>query len=152
MSLNLLPILEAAQTHAAASGHFDRVTGHEPKNPPGRGLTAAIWVQRIGPVPAGSGLRSTSGRVELRVRLLSLMLQEPQDAIDPNLTDALDALFVAYSGDFTLGGLVMQVDLLGAYGTPLSSVAGYLSISNQMHRIYDITLPCIVSDLWDQAP
>jgi hypothetical protein len=32
------------------------------------------------------------------------MIQEPQDAIDPLILDAANALFTAYNGDFELGG------------------------------------------------
>jgi hypothetical protein len=55
------------------------------------------------------------------------MAQEPQDAIDPNLTDALSALIAAYSGDFDLGGPVRDVDLLGAISPGLSARAGYIN-------------------------
>lgn len=153
MALDISGILGAAQDHALASGHFATVNGHEPKNAPtGGGITAAVWVQHIGPVPAGSGLRQTSGRVELRVRVYTSMLSDPQDAIDPDVMAAVDALMSAYSGDFTLGGLIRNVDLLGAHGTGLSAQAGYLNQDGRLFRVLDITLPCIVNDLWEQTP
>jgi hypothetical protein len=52
------------------------------------------------------------------------MLTDPEDAIDPELLAAVDALMSAYSGDFQLGGLITQVDLLGAYGKPLGAERG----------------------------
>ena len=67
MSLDTTAIMNAVLSHAAASGYFDRVAGHEPKNAPGNGLSAAVWVDRIGPVPAGSGLAATSALVVLNV-------------------------------------------------------------------------------------
>lgn len=151
MSLNVTGILDGIVSHAMALGVFDRVQGHEPKNPPGHGLTMAVWVDRIGPQPGGSGLSVTTGRLEFIVRLYSNALQDPADAIDPNLLAAVDVLLAAYSGDFELGGTVRNIDLLGMQGTPLSGRAGYLTISSTMYRIFDITLPVIVNDLWSQS-
>lgn len=145
-------VTNAAVSHAAASGHFERVNLHEPKNAPGHGLTCAVWCQAVAPIPAASGLAATSGRLLFNVRIFSSMLQEPQDAIDPNVLKAVDRLLELYSGDFTLGGLVRNVDLLGAYGVPLSAQAGYQSIDKTMYRIMTINLPLVVSDLWSQSP
>lgn len=152
MSLDSNAIIDAVASHAAASGWFERVNRHEPKNAPGHGLTAAVWVDQLGPVPAGSGLRKTSARVVLNVRVFQNMLAEPQDEIDPNMMSAVDALMTAYSGDFELGGNVRNVDLLAQAGTPLAARSGYLHQDNRMFRIYDITLPLIVSDVWEQTP
>ena len=152
MAIDATGILDAVVSHALASGFFDRVNTHEPKSAPPSGLTCAIWVQSIGPVPLGSGLASTTGRLGLQVRLYTSMTAEPQDAIDPGLMRAVDGLLAAYSGDFELGGLVRNVDLLGAYGDPLSARAGYLNVDGKLMRIMDITLPLIVNDLWTQAP
>jgi hypothetical protein len=151
MALDITTILDAVESHALASGYFQTVNGHEPKSAPGTGLTAAVWVEQIGPARGGSGLNSTSARLALYVRLYTPMLQEPADAIDPNLMTALDALMAAYSGDFTLDGLVREVDLLGIHGDPLSARAGYLTTSGAEYRVMTITLPLIVSDLWEQA-
>ena len=153
MALAASAIVDAVASHAMASGLFDRVNMHEPKNAPGSGLTAAIWADTVGPVPAASGLASTSGRVVLKVRLYTNMMSEPQDAIDPTLLAAVDILLTAYSGDFTLGGLVRNVDLLGASGGGgLAAQAGYINVSGQMMRVYDITIPITCNDLWTPGP
>lgn len=150
--MDVLGILNAVQSHAAASGHFDRAIGtHEPKNAPGRGLTCAIWVQELRPIPARSGLNATSVRLTLNVRLYSSMIQEPQDAIDPNLTVATDDLMAAYSGDFELGGEAAYVDLLGAHGEPLAARAGYLPQDGRQFRVMTINMPVINDDHWPQA-
>lgn len=154
MSVSGKAIMSAVASHAAASGYFDRVTLHEPKNKPGNGLSAAVWVQFLGPVPAGSGLRATTALVLVNVRVMSNMLQEPQDEIDPNILDAVDALITAYSADFTLGGLVRNVDLLGQTGQRLQATAGYLPMGNPptMYRVMTINVPLIVNDAWEQTP
>lgn len=152
MSLGTQAIIDVALNHALTSGYFDRVNGHEPKNAPGNGLTAAVWIQSLRPVPSGSGLRATTGRLVVSVRIYSNMIQEPQDAIDPNIAAAVDALLSAYSGDFEFGANVRNVDLLGSAGVPLSAEAGYLNVSGTMYRVMTITLPLIINDLWSQAP
>lgn len=144
-------MLDSIVSHAMGLGVFERVNTSEPKNAPGNGPTAAIWLQHVGPLPAASGAARTSGRVEFTLRIYSNMLQEPQDAIDPGMLFALDVLFAAYSGDFDLGGTVRNVDLLGAHGHGLSAQAGYLSVDNKMFRVVDVTLPLIVNDMWDQV-
>lgn len=152
MAIDIESILDAVESHAQTLGIFDRVGMHEPKNAPGNGLSCWFWAQHIGPVPTGSGLAVTTGRLELMGRMASNMLQKPEDAIDPNMIRAVDALYSAYSGDFELGGNIRLVDLLGAYGTPLQARAGYLPMDGRTFRVYDVTLPLIVDDLWEQQP
>lgn len=150
-ALDITGILAAAQGHALASGLFERVNGHEPKNVPGQGITASMWVESIAPAPLHSGLSVTSGRIEISIRITTSMTQGPQDGIDPKITGAVDALLRAYSGDFTLGELVAVVDLLGHHGTALSARAGYIKQDEALLRAVTITLPLIVNDLWNQG-
>lgn len=151
MSLNLQAILDAVVSHALASGYFERVNQHEPKAAPGNGISAAVWVNNIAPAVGASGLTATSGRLELNVRVMQNMLKEPQDAIEPAVLAAVDALMSAYSGDFDLGGNVRNVDLLGQAGVPLSAQAGYLPIDGKLYRAMTIVLPLIINDLWNQG-
>ncbi len=152
MSLDTNAILNAVASHAMALGQFERINRHEPKGPPGSGLSVAFWVQNIGPAVAASGLAATSARLEINCRFYQPMLTEPQDEIDPRITAAFDALVEAYSADFTLGGVVRNIDLLGAFGVPLSGQAGYQSISGTMHRVMTIVIPVVVSNAWPQVP
>jgi hypothetical protein len=151
MTLDSKGITSALESHALALGIFERVNKHEPKNAPGHGLTAAIWVETIEPVPEESGLASTTGRVPFMIRVYNNALAEPRDDIDPTVLGAVDALFTAYSGDFTLGGLIKDIDLLGRAGVPLSARAGYVTINQTMFRCMDITLPVVINDLWSQS-
>ena len=145
-------VFDKVVSHAAASGYFERVNQHEPKskNPAGTGMTCAVWMQSIRPSAKSSGLAATSGRLEFTVRIYTSMTAEPQDAIDPAVLRAVNALMTAYSGDFELGGEVRHVDLLGAEGVPLSAEAGYLEQGGRLYRVMDILLPLIVNDLWNQ--
>lgn len=153
MTINTTAIVNAVASHAAATGQFERVNNHEPASPPGSGLTAAAWVQSMRPWPQRSGLAATSARLVLMVRIFASALQEPLDAIDPAVTAAADALFAAYSGDFTLGDLVAEVDLLGSGGEALSAIAGWLPLSDGSRwRVMDITVPLVINDAWAQSP
>lgn len=150
--MNTSGIFNALVSHGMASGLFERVNTHEPKNAPGNGLSMAVYLNNIVPAAGASGLNSTTGLLLFSVRVYSSMVAEPQDDIDPALLDAVDALFVAYSGDFTLGDLVRNVDLLGQYSTPLQAEFGYIEIDKKLYRVGTITVPLIVNDLWSQSP
>jgi hypothetical protein len=148
--LGIQGLLDVLVSDALASGRFERVNGHEPKAPPGNGLTAALWAQEIKPVPT-SGLASTSLLFVAQLRIYQNMLSEPQDAIDPAVFDAADDYMGRVTAGFTLGGLVRSVDLLGIHGAPLSAAAGYITVQQTMYRCLTITLPLIVNDVWDQG-
>lgn len=145
-------VLDAIVSHAQETGYFSGVNAHEPKSTPPTELTCAIWLQRIRPIPARSGLNRTSGLVVFNSRLYIGMVQEPQDYIDPRMTKATSALMSAYSMGFTLGGLISNVDLLGAHGFPLESIAGYITVGTTKFRVMTITIPCVMNDLFTQAP
>lgn len=145
-------IIAQVVSHAASTGLFETVNSHEPKSAPTAGVTCAIWAQKIIPIPGASGLNSTTGLVVLTVRMYASMFQQPYDDIDPQMMTAVDTLMTAYSGVFTLGGKVRNVDLLGAYGTALGTQAGYLNQDGKVFRIMDISLPLVINDLWNQVP
>jgi hypothetical protein len=145
------PIFAKVESHAAALGRFERVNTHEPKNAPGRGLTCAIWVDHLEPI-LSSGLDSSSAVLRINVRVFQNMVSEPQDAIDPNVVDAVSELFGAYAGDFEFDGLVRQVDLHGTTGVGLQAQAGYINQDGTLFRCMTITLPLIINDAWEQTP
>jgi hypothetical protein len=153
MAIDSQGLIDRLASHAMTTGYFDRVNSHEPKNKPGRGLTCAIWVDRIEPARGRSGLAVTDARVVFNVRVYTNMLQNPQDAIDPSVMIAADALFEAYSGDFDLGDEDRFIDLLGmTQGHPLFSQSGYINIDNMVYRVMTLTVPVIVSNAWTQSP
>jgi hypothetical protein len=151
VSLSVTSIFDAMVSHALNLGVFDSVEEHEPKSAPGNDVHAAFWVQSVEPIRS-SGLGSTSGRIEVSVRIYMNMLSEPQDGIDRSLLEAADALLTAYSGDFELGGLIRSVDLLGAHGAPLSARGGYIRQDSKLYRVMVLTVPLIVNDIWTQNP
>jgi hypothetical protein len=151
MSLNTVGILDALVSHAMKLGLFETVNTYESVNAPGNGLHAELWADSIAPVPTGSGLAMTSVRVVWNLRIRGSADSQPRDMIDPHMMAAADALLAAYSGDFTLGGLVRNVDLLGQAGVPLSVRAGYLPQDGKTFRVLDIVLPVIINDVWSQS-
>jgi hypothetical protein len=144
-------IFDKLASHAAELGIFDSVNTHEPKSPIRSGVTAAVWLQSIGPATSASGLANTTCRAEFMFRIFTNMLSEPQDAIDPNMMVSALLLLDSYSGDFDLGGSVKCIDLLGIYGPALSMRAGYVSLGSVHHRVIDVTVPVIINDLFDQV-
>lgn len=152
MAIKSAEIVSRLASHAKQSGLFDRVLKHEPKTKPGRGLTYALWVDRIEPGRGRSGLRATTARVVLKGRVYTNMLQEPQDAIDVAVMNATDLMFEAYSGDFELGDENRFIDLLGiTQGHTLDAESGYINIDNMVYRVMTITIPVIVNDAWPQV-
>lgn len=145
------PIFDAVVSDAQSSGYFDRVNQHEPRKAPGHGITAAIWVQSINPIAIISGLAVTSARVVFTLRMYMPMMAEPIDMIDPRMTKAVSNLMRRYHDDFDFEGVIRNVDLQGAHGVSLSAQAGYIEQDNRLFRTYDITIPCLVNDVWPQS-
>lgn len=143
--------IDAVVSHAQSLGVFDQINAFEPKSAPGNGLTCAVWQQSLGPARGRSSLTHTSVRMVMQVRIFTSMLTEPQDYIEPTMVSACDKLMNAYSGDFQLDGLISHIDLLGAYGTPMESLAGYVKVDTKMMRVITITLPLIINDAWEQV-
>jgi hypothetical protein len=153
MAIESLDLVERLASHAMTLGVFDRVNQHEPKSKPGRGLTCAVWIDRIEPARGRSGLDATDARVVFNVRVYTNMLQQPQDAIDPNVMEAMDLLFEAYTGDFQLGDTSRFIDVLGmTQGHPLFAQSGYINIDNMVFRVLTATVPVIIERAWVQAP
>lgn len=141
-------LFDHAQSALMTLGVFETVNTHEPKSAPGSGIRAAMWVDSIIPVGRASGLSATSGVVTLNIRCYSSFLQQPYDDIDPALLTATTTVLNAYSGSFTLGGTVRDIDLLGMYGRSMGAQAGYITQDGKAYRIFTITLPIVVDDLW----
>lgn len=144
-------LIDAVTSHAMTTGFFDSVNGMEPKGaPPDTGIYAAVWVAELRPIPAKSGLNTTSMLFTLSLRLYTTMLAEPQDMIDPVMMAAVDKLMEIYTGNFSLGGLIETIDLLGMSSEGLRGEAGYVSIDNKMFRVFTITIPMVVNDAYVQ--
>lgn len=152
MSLDTQAYVDGLVSTCLSLGVFEAVNGYEPKSPPhNEGLTAGVWVTRLRPTTAFTALAKTSTVVTFTIRIYSNMLQEPEDAIDPNVMKAVDKVCETITGDFTLGTAVDFVDLLGQTGQMLEAQTGYVSVSNTMYRVADIFVPMVIGDTWSQA-
>jgi hypothetical protein len=152
VALDLTTYMSAVESHAQGLGLFEQVLGHEPVSAPGSGLTYAVWVKRVMPIPARSGLASMSARLELTGRVLMPADSEPLDGVDIAVTQAVDGLMNAYAGDFQLGGSIAEVDLLGEYGAPLGADFAYARFDSTTYRAATLTIPLILNDVWTEAP
>lgn len=144
-------LFDQVRTHVLDLGYFTGVTTHEAKSKPNHGMSAEIWVQDIHPVGAVSGLGESAGAITFHVRLRTSFMRKPEDDTDKLLLTATTALMAEYSGNFTLGGSVFAVDLLGMHGTALSAQAGYLEQDGTLFRVMTVTLPIVIDNLWTQA-
>lgn len=143
----------ALESHALSTGLFESVNGHAPRNSPGAGVTCSIWPDYIGPATAVSGLNSTSALLRFVVTIYTNGAAQPYDGIETSVMGAVDGLLTAYSGAFTLGGLVKEVDLLGEHGTPLAAQAGWVTFADgQQFRVMAVTATLVVNDAWNQVP
>ena len=154
----IIAIYDAVSSHAKASGLFDGVLDHEPWTslPDASKMYAAVLLGPLGPAPGASGLSSTSGRLELSVRVYATRTSQP-GACDRKVLGAATKLMAAYSGDFELeapdipDGLINSIDLLGARGGPMAMVPGWLQMDGAPLRVAEITLPVILNDVWGQS-
>jgi hypothetical protein len=152
MSLGAAAILTAQLDHAKALGLFEVARAGEFKTMPPLGLTFSVWTQTLGAAPDGSGLASTAGLLRTTARIMISMTTKPEDAAEIKLLQAADAYMARLSGDFTLGGLVRNVDLLSEMGEPMRWQFGYILIGDKMMRMADLEIYAVLNDLWTQAP
>lgn len=151
MAVNITGIFDAMISHAQSLGYFQQVNQHESKQSAFEGLTCEIWIEQVNPVKT-SALNSTTVRIQFEVRMYSGTLSEPYDDVETDLMLALDALMREYMGDFTLGGLVRQIDVFGAYGPGVACRTGFINHDGKEFRVFSLNVPVLVDDLWDQAP
>jgi hypothetical protein len=148
VTLSTKDLSNALRSHAAELGVFERVGGSQPKNAPGNGLTYAVWPDDISPSAKSSGLGTVSANVVYFGRIYQPAEAMPFDDIEDEMLVALDTLLAAYCGDFTLGGLIRCVDILGAEGTDLNAKSGWVRFDDGLYRVITITIPMIVNDAW----
>ncbi len=144
-------LVDAVASVALATGEFDTVNTHEPKAPPGSGMTCSIWTAEIAPV-GSSGLSAVSALIEMTARIQTEALQQPADQVDPDVMRTVGALMAAFGGGFTLGDTVREVDLLGQHSSGLRARPGYVTQNGTVYRVFDVSVPVIVNDLYGEVP
>ena len=145
-------LFAAMKTQAEQSGLFQRVIGHEPRSAPGAGYSYCLWLGPVQPVGRVSGLGQTAGRVIINARVLTPLIEKSEDQIETQMLRTILQLIGFYSGSITVGGTVMEIDLLGAYGVPLEAGnVGYMEIGGSHFRVAELTIPVIIDALWTQV-
>ncbi len=147
----LSQIIDAVVSEGLGTGLFESVNGHEAASAPTTGITADVWVGAIQALGVASGLDEVSALLLLNMRVYKAWNAADRDVIDPALLEAVGQMFGVFAGGFTLGGLVRNVDVMGANGTPLAAPFGYVTIDSVQYRCATIAVPCVVNDLWAEA-
>ncbi|WP_062434983.1 hypothetical protein [Herbidospora daliensis] len=151
MNLDIKAARQVILDHAAQSGLYDGVLGHEPISAPRTGLTIGVWAHHIKPIAKASGLNVTSARVLMFARIYTSTIQAPADDIDLLVGNACADLIGRLTGDYNLGGTVSNIDLLAAHGIAMESELGYLPQPNgEKSRIASIVIPLVFNDVWTQ--
>lgn len=137
--------------HAKALGCFEVARIGEFKQAPPNRLCFAVWGQRIGAAPVGSGLATTNALLRTTARIYMPLSHRPEDEIETKVFDAADAYLGRINGDYTLGGLCRNVDILGEAGEQPVWEGGHGNIDNALFRIADLNMNIIFNDAWTQA-
>jgi len=150
-------ILQGLADHAASLGVFDQVTTYEPTSAPltagSGGLGIAFYAtgtwQLTGGLNIDGIVRITGARVYRSAVAAAGASSQPADGV---ISDAIDALYGAYCGDFTLGGLVTSIDLRGIHGVQADTTWGWALLPDDTTwRTATLTLPVICEDLWTEV-
>ena len=147
MAFNIGDTLQAMRTYVQDLGLFQTVQIGEPKQPPGQGLHAAIFMESVGIslIYAGGETRE-SHVVTLRVYKDMLAEQtDPLNNLEIEMASVVSTLMSNLLGDTDLESTVMSIDAAGMDGTSMAGSFGYIEISGVMYRIVDIAVPGIVN-------
>ncbi len=140
--MSLVDSHAALHQRLVSVGQFDSVHDVEPANAPGKGLYAAMWFERLQPIPALSSLASAFMVYVHVVRIYKNATSEPKDSIDINLIKAADAVFSSLIADHRLGNTAYSVDVLGEYSDGLTATTDYVDFGrNAWYRVVDLSVP-----------
>lgn len=138
-------LFKALQSYAKELALFQNVDTHEPANAPGNRLYCSITLGGIKAIPS-SGLASVSGQVTFLVRVWSAAMQRPLDSIDPEVLNAVSALMGAFSGGFTLGETIRNIDLMAMTAQP-----GFVDFEGKQFRVAEISVGAVINDMWTEV-
>jgi hypothetical protein len=153
MAVNAAGALGRLRDHAKAikTVTFEVARIGEFKQAPPNGLCFAVWVQRLGSAPEGSGLASTTALMRCTARLYMPLTHKPEEDVELKPAAAADGYLARLNGDLTLGGTVRNVDVLSEMAEPLEWDFGHANIDNKLFRIADLPIGVIFNDAWEQV-
>jgi hypothetical protein len=140
-------LFDALKSHAMSLGVFDqRVATHAPLSTPGNGLSCWFTGGPLVPVPS-SGLAAVSVELTVMAHITASLNQRPLDAVEAQVIGAASLLLAAYAGDFTLGGLVREVNIFGG----LRAQPSYVLFEDKPFRLCEVSVPMVINDAWVEA-
>lgn len=151
MAVDVSGALRKLLDHAKVLGAFEVARLTEFKSAPPNALCFALWVQRLGSSPVGSGLASTNAVLHCTARIYFPMTHRPEEEIEPRVFGAASGYLGRINGDYTLGGTVRNIDILGETAGAPAWEGGYANIDNKLSRIADLNINVIFNDSWTQS-
>lgn len=151
MSVDVTGALRKLLDHAKILGVFEVARLTEFKSAPPNALCFALWVQRLGSSPVGSGLSSTNALLRATARIYFPMTHRPEDEIETRVFSAAAGYLGRINADFTLDGTVRDVDLLGEVGDVPTWEGGHVNIDGKIFRVADLNMNVIMNDSWEQV-
>ena len=147
MAFNINNTLQAMKTYVQNLGLFQTIQIGEPKQSPGQGLHACIFMNAvsISMIYAGGDTRESH---VVTLRVYKDMLSEQTDSLnnlESEVASSVSQLMENMLGDTDLESTVMSIDAAGMDGTSMSTSFGYVDVSGVMYRVADITVPVIVN-------
>jgi hypothetical protein len=151
MPFNITSTLDTLNSHLRKTGVIRHSQIGEYKSIPNtKECYAAIWMS-----DARVAMATLADTIEVHtvtVRLYWGAFEEPIVNIELGLAKAVSDIVNEWSGDFTLGATVRNIDIAGELGTPLTSVWGYADVSGLIYRIVDLEVSLIVDGSSTLAP
>jgi hypothetical protein len=151
MSVDVSGTLRRLLDHAKKLGVFEVARLTEFKSAPPKALCFALWVQRLGASPVGSGLSSTNALMRCTARIYFPMTHRPEEEIETKVFAAASGYLGRINADFDLGDTVRDIDILGEVGEVPAWEAGYANIDNVLYRVADLNMNVIFNDSWEQG-
>lgn len=121
------------------------------KQAPPNGLCFAVWVQRLGSAPMGSGLAATSALLRCTARIYMPLTYRPEEDVELKPLAAADGYLERLNGDLTLGGLARNIDILAEMSDQPEWDFGHANIDNKLFRIADLPIGVIFNNAWEQV-
>lgn len=150
--LNTAAVLSALVSHGQSLGVFDAVYPGEPKaKPTEKGLHLTIFYDRWLP-STRPGLAVTSVVEVWNLRVGLPMLAQPVGEVERQVLTGMDRMMESLNSDFTLGGLIAGIDIMGMSGIGMSGRAGYLNHDGTLFRVINNEVPLLLDDVWEQTP
>lgn len=144
-------VLQALRDVAGRLGCFEKVRLGEWKSQPPNGCVFAVWANDFGSATDGHGLATTTPLLQATARIYVPGIGKDEETWELKIVNAADLYLAALNAGFTLGGLVRNVDLLGAEGERLHWRFGHVVIDAKVSRTADLQINAVFTDEWPQA-